>query len=62
MNQKVLGHSATVYAQGDRVYSDKKIYEALGAGTSYNSTYSYWCPASDGVINWVFIDDAVSLH
>ena len=26
--------AGTAYAQGDRVYSDKKIYEAQGAGTS----------------------------
>ena len=51
--------AATVYAQGDRVYSDKKIYEALGAGTSGTIQPTHTAgQASDGVINWVFIDDA----
>ena len=51
--------SNTAYAQGDRVYSDKKIYEAQGAGTSGTITPIHTAGvASDGVINWAFIDDS----
>ena len=51
--------SGTAYAQGDRVYSDKKIYEAQGAGTSGTITPIHTAGvASDGVINWAFIDDS----
>ncbi|MEC9435885.1 MAG: YHYH protein, partial [Thermoproteota archaeon] len=51
--------AATVYAQGDQVYSDKKIYAAQGAGTSGTIAPTHTTGVvSDGSINWAFIDDA----
>jgi len=51
--------ATTAYAQGDRVYNQKRIYEAQGAGTSGTiSPQHNTGVVSDGVINWAFIDDA----
>ena len=51
--------AGTVYAQGDRVYNQKRIYEAQGAGTSGTIAPQHNTGVvSDGVINWAFIDDA----
>ena len=51
--------ASTAYAQGDRVYNQKRIYEAQGAGTSGTiSPQHNTGVVSDGVINWAFIDDA----
>ena len=51
--------ASTAYNQGDRVYNQKRIYEAQGAGTSGTiSPQHNTGVVSDGVINWAFIDDA----
>ena len=51
--------ASTAYAQGDRVYNQKRIYEAQGAGTSGTIAPQHNTGVvSDGVINWAFIDDA----
>ena len=51
--------AATAYNQGDRVYNQKRIYEAQGAGTSGTIAPQHNTGVvSDGVINWAFIDDA----
>ena len=51
--------AGTAYAQGDRVYNQKRIYEAQGAGTSGTIAPQHNTGVvSDGVINWAFIDDA----
>ncbi len=51
--------AATAYAQGDRVYNQKRIYEAQGAGTSGTIAPQHNTGVvTDGVINWAFIDDA----
>ena len=51
--------ASTAYAQGDRVYNQKRIYEAQGAGTSGTIAPQHNNGVvSDGVINWAFIDDA----
>ena len=51
--------ASTAYAQGDRVYNQKRIYEAQGAGTSGTiSPQHNTGVVTDGVINWAFIDDA----
>ena len=49
----------TAYNAGDRVYNNKRIYEAQGAGTSGSIPPTHTAGVvSDGVINWSFIDDA----
>ena len=51
--------AGAAYAQGDRVYNQKRIYEAQGAGTSGTIPPVHTDGVvSDGVINWAFIDDA----
>ena len=51
--------AGTAYAQGDRVYNQKRIYEAQGAGTSGTIAPQHNTGVvTDGVINWAFIDDA----
>ena len=51
--------ASTAYAQGDRVYNQKRIYEAQGAGTSGTIAPQHSTGVvSDGVINWAFIDEA----
>ena len=51
--------AATAYVAQDRVYYQKRIYEAQGSGTSGTIPPTHGAGVvSDGVINWAFIDDA----
>lgn len=51
--------ASVAYNAGDRVYNNKRIYEAQGAGTSGAIPPTHNAGVvSDGVINWSFIDDA----
>lgn len=51
--------ASTAYTAGDRVYNQKRIYEAQGAGTSGTISPQHTTGVvSDGVINWAFIDDS----
>ena len=53
--------AATAYNAGDRVYNNKRIYEAQGAGTSGTIPPTHTAgAASDGIINWSLIGDAGS--
>ena len=51
--------AGATYAAQDRVYYQKRIYEAQGAGTAGNIPPTHNAGVvSDGAINWAFIDDA----